>query len=245
MHVFMTSSPCNDDVPQGANLPCIFFEKNGFVELMRARVHPNSRFLVIAADPYNHPLNDEMTQTFAGCFAWHGMAFDSVMLCDSRTEDRIAEMVAGSDVIMLGGGHVPTQRAFFERMGLRALLKGYPGTIMGVSAGSMNCASTVYSQPECPGESLDTAYERFFPGLGLSDVMVLPHYQKERYTILDGRRLYEDITYPDSIGRSFIAIPDSSFVLDEDGIATLYGEGYRIADGRIEQICRDGEYVRL
>lgn len=245
VYVFLTSSPCNDDVPPGVALPCIFFEQNGFVDRLRERVRPGSRFVVIAADPDDFPLNDEMTGTFAACFAYHGMEFSSVELCDARTQHMAAEMIARSDVMMLAGGHVPTQRAFFERIGLRELLRGYEGVVMGVSAGSMNCASTVYSQPECPGESLDPEYCRFFPGLGLTDVMVLPHYQRERYTILDGRRLYEDITCGDSFGRSFIAIPDGSYVLVENGCATLFGEGYRISNGTIEQICRDGELAAL
>jgi len=245
VHVFLTSSPCNDDVPTGVELPCIFFERNGFVARLRERVSPGARFTVVAADPVNFALNDEMTETFAACFAYHDMEFSSVELCDARTQHRAAEMISGSDVLMLAGGHVPTQRAFFERIGLRELLHGFRGVIMGVSAGSMNCASTVYSQPECPGESEDPGYCRFFCGLGLTDVMVLPHYQQERFTILDGQRLYEDITYPDSVGRSFIAIPDGSYVLEENGSAIMFGEGYRIADGSIEQICRDGESVLL
>jgi len=31
----------------------------------------------------------------------------------------------------------------------------------------MNCADTVYAQPEEPGEAVDPDYQRFIPGLGL------------------------------------------------------------------------------
>lgn len=243
--VFLTSSPCDDDVPEGVKLPCIFFERNGFVKNLRRRILPGERFLVIAADPHAHDLNDEMTRTFADCFRYHGMGFSEVMLLDDRTQERAAEFVSWSDVIMLGGGHVPTQSAFFNRIGLKVLLKDFQGVVLGVSAGSMNCASIVYSQPECPGESLDPYYRRFLPGLGLGDVMILPHYQKERHTILDGRRLYEDITYADSFGHEFIAIPDGSYVLVEDDSARLFGEGYRIAEGRIEKVCDEENDIEL
>lgn len=245
MHVFLTSSPCNDDVPAGVELPCIFFERNGFVDRLRERVPPGARFVVVAADPENFSLNDEMTDTFAKCFAYHGMAFSSVEICDARTAERAVEMIQNSDVLMLGGGHVPTQNAFFRQIELRAILSSYRGVVMGVSAGSMNCAETVYSQPEMPGESMDPNYRRFFLGLGLTDVMILPHYQREKHTILDGRRLYEDITYGDSFGREFIAIPDGSYVLVENGRATLCGEGYRIADGEIRTICEEGRNIVL
>lgn len=243
--VFLTSSPCDDDVPEGVDLPCIFFEKNRFVVNLRRRIGPVARLLVIAADPYDHPLNDEMTHTFAGCFNHHGMRISNVEILDSRTEQHAAELVENSNVILLGGGHVPTQSAFFNRIGLKILLKDYQGVVIGISAGSMNCASIVYAQPECPGESLDPYYRRFIPGLGLSDVMILPHYQKERHTILDGRRLYEDITYQDSLGHRFIAIPDGSYVLVENGRARLYGEGYCIEGGAIRAICGEEEAVEL
>jgi len=245
MVLFLTSSPCDDQVPEGVELPCIFFESNRFVENLRSCVEPGANFLVIAADPDSHDLNDEMAETFAACFAYHDMEVADTIILDGRTMDQAEELVAWSDVILLGGGHVPTEKAFFERIGLRYLLRDYEGVIMGVSAGSMNCASIVYAQPEMEGESLDPDYIRFFPGLGLTDIMILPHYQKVKDYILDGRRLYEDITYADSVGRRFIAIPDGSYVVvDEDG-AELFGLGYSISDGEKRTICEEEESIML
>jgi len=245
MHLFLTSSPCDDCVPEGVDLPCIFFEKNDFVLRLKDRVRPDANLLVIAATPDDYDLNDEMTQTFAGCFEYHGMMLASVNLCDERTQDNVEELVANSDIIVIGGGHVPTQNRFFARLGLKNLLRGYDGVVMGISAGSMNCASIVYAQPECPGESLDPNYRRFIPGLGLTDVMILPHYQKVYDMILDGKRLYEDITYADSFGRKFIAIPDGSYVLVEGGRKILLGEGYLVTNGKIKKISCDGDFTPL
>ena len=67
----------------------------------------------------------------------------------------------------------------------------------------MNCAETVYAQPEEEGEAVDPAYERFLPGLGLTQKMILPHYQAIRDDVLDGLCVMEDIAYPDSMGRQF------------------------------------------
>lgn len=245
MHLFLTSSPCDDSVPAGVDMPCIFFERNAFVENLRMRVPPNARLTVIAADPEDYDLNDEMTGTFADCFEYHGMYLSAVELLDARTGEYAGELVSGSDILVLGGGHVPTENRFFERIGLKWLLKDYDGVVMGISAGSMNCASIVYAQPECEGESIDPTYRRFLPGLGLTDVMVLPHYQKVRNYILDGKRLYEDITYGDSFGRRFIAIPDGSYILAEDGRTMLFGEGYCISNGRIRTICEEEEFCIL
>lgn len=243
MILFMTSSPCDDNVPAGVQLPCIFFRKNSFVDNLRKHWKPDSRLVVICSDPYNDPLNDEMCDTFTKCFNYHGLTVSSSVMLDGRNERDAGRIIALSDAILLGGGHVPTQQAFFERIGLRSLLREYTGVIMGVSAGSMNCKDVVYAQPELPGESIDPGYKRFIPGLGLSRVQVLPHYQMVRDNILDGKRLFEDITFGDSFGRSFYALVDGSYVMRVDDTYTLWGEGYRIRDGRIAQICREGEHI--
>lgn len=109
----------------------------------------------------------------------------------------------------------------------------------------MNCASTVYAQPELEGEAVDPDYRRFIPGLGLTEHMVVPHYQMLCGTVLDGLRVIEDITLPDSVGHRFFLLPDGSYILEEAGSATLYGEAYLAKDRTIEQICRQGECLRL
>ena len=245
MILFMTSSPCDNNVPAGVSLPCIFDVSNGFVDNLRACFKPDSRLTVICSDAHNHPLNDEMCDTFTKCFNYHGLTISKSVMIDSRNERDAARLITLSDVVLLGGGHVPTQNEFFARIGLRALLREYTGVIIGVSAGSMNCTSPVYAQPELPGESIDPEYNRFIPGLGISDVQILPHYQMVKDNMLDGRRLYEDITYGDSHGRSFYAIPDGSYVLRRGDTYTLCGEGYLIRDGRCTQICRREETIDI
>ena len=120
---------------------------------------------------------------------------------------------------------------------MRELLQGFEGVIMGISAGSMNCADTVYAHPEMEGESIDPNYQRFIPGLGLTDVNVMPHYQKVKHWWLDGKPLYEGIACPDSFGRTFYGLPDGSYVLCEDGKETIYGEAHKLSDGVFTQIC--------
>ena len=245
MNLFLTSSPCEDNVPQGVDLPFILSGENGFVERLAACWKPDSRFLFIAADPYAQARNDEMLPEFVSALAYHGLSVASSTMLDARRERDAAALVALSDVILLGGGHVPTQLAFFEQIGLRTLLHGYTGVVIGISAGSMNCARTVYPQPEEPGETIDPAYVRFPRGLSLTDVMILPHLQKVRHSVLDGKRLFEDVTFADSFGRHFIAIPDGSYVHAAGGRTTLCGEGWLIANGRMETICERGQELAL
>ena len=245
MTLFLTSSPCDDNVPKGCELPCVYFERNEFVANLRKYVAPGGRLLVIAAWPDDYARNDEMAQTFAGCFAWHGMGFRQADVLDSRNAERADELVAASDVILLAGGHVPTENAFFKAIGLRELLVGYKGVIMGVSAGSMNAADTVYVQPEEAGEAVDPHFVRWTQGLGLTDKNILPHYNMVKDNILDGLRLFEDVTYPDSAGHPLYVLPDGSYILEADGASTLYGEAYLLHNGVMEYICREGESITL
>lgn len=245
MTLFLTSSPCDDNVPEGVWLPCIFFERNRFVENLRRFVQPGGSFLVVAAYPDDHARNDEMAGTFAGCFGYHGMGFSQVHVLDSRNMQDAPWLVQQSTVILLAGGHVPTQNAFFAQLNLRELLRGYPGVVMGVSAGSMNAADVVYVQPEEPGESLDPCFRRSARGLGLTRLNILPHYQMVKDRWLDGRRLYEDITYEDSRGRSIIVMNDGTYILEHEGRAELYGEAWHLHDAILDRICGEEQTITL
>ena len=63
--------------------------------------------------------------------------------------------------------------------------------------------------------------------------------------ILDGLRLFEDITYPDSLGRSFFVLPDGSYFYQDDRCLLLFGKGYRLKDGILEQLTTDGQCLDM
>ena len=124
-------------------------------------------------------------------------------------------------------------------------MKDYDGIVVGISAGSMNSADVVYSQPEKEGEAVDPSYQRFFPGLGLTRTNLLPHYQAVKDDVLDGLRVFEDIACPDSMGRTFYAIPDGSYLFIDSGREELRGEAYMIRDGVMSRIAPEGGITRL
>ncbi len=240
MTVFLTSSPTGP--LDGSREVDGLDGMNGFIEELRARWPESARCLMVAAAPDEFGRNDEMAGFFAGALERSGLRCAAFDVWDHRTG---SVDLGGYDVVFLGGGHVPTQNAFFRAVGLKERLKDFAGVVIGISAGSMNAAGTVYAQPELDGEAADPGYVRWLPGLGLTEVNVLPHYQMVRDYKLDGKRLFEDVTYPDSMGRSFLAIPDGSYILVENGRTTLHGEGCRIRDGKLTRICAANQTVRL
>lgn len=239
MIAFITSSPFREDVDRPT-----FSNANGFVDRIRSTLLPYPRCLYICSSPDRHDLNCLFGADIFMGFANAGIHFSAYQVLDEWNADRASELVKSSDLIVLAGGHVPTQNAFFQKIGLPQLLKNHPGVVMGISAGSMNSADVVYAQPEEPGES-GPEFQRFLPGLGLTKTQILPHYQKVKDDILDGRRLFEDITYADSVGHTFYALPDFSYIVDDGNAAVLYGEGYRVRNGAMEQISVHGQTVSL
>lgn len=239
MITFITSSPFREDTDRP-----VFCNENGFMERIAACLPAYPRCLYICSSPDRHDLNCRFGADIFMAFANAGIPFSQYAVLDYENAEFASELVSDSDLIVLAGGHLPTQNAFFHDIGLRQLLQGYAGVVMGISAGSMNCADIVYIQPEEPGES-SPEFVRFRPGLGLTQVQILPHYQKCKNDILDGLRLFEDITYADSMGNTFFALPDHSYVVDDGEEAVLFGEGYCLHDGILEQISETGDEVVL
>jgi len=239
MTLFITSSPYIDGADRA-----ILSNANHFIDRIRKVLPPNPNVTFVCSNPDDHDGTCRFAAETCAAFLEAGIAFGSYQVLDGTSAHRAYGMISHSDLVILGGGHVPTQNAFFRKIRLRHLLHKYQGTVIGISAGSMNCADLVYVQPEEPGES-DPEFQRFVPGLGLTDINICPHYQKVKHMMLDGVRLFEDITYRDSMGRQFFALPDGSYFYQDDDQLLLCGKGYRIRNGILELLTLDGETLDM
>ncbi|MBP3684370.1 MAG: Type 1 glutamine amidotransferase-like domain-containing protein [Oscillospiraceae bacterium] len=239
MNCFITSSPFIDGAPRA-----ILSERNGFIDRIRSALPENPKVVFICADPRDHRGICEFASITSAAFAEVGIHFSGYEVLDGTNANRAYNLITHCDFIVLSGGHVPTQNAFFRKIRLRHLLKLFRGTVMGISAGSMDMADTVYVQPEEPGESAPN-FKRFSPGLGLTSVNILPHYQKAKDYMLDGKRLYEDVTFADSMGHEFFALPDNSYFYQDQHGLLLCGEGYRLKNGILEQLTVDDSVLNM
>lgn len=239
MTLFITSSPYVENAPRAILSPA-----NAFIDNIRQALPENPRVLFVCADPEDHQGVCRFAAETTAAFAEAGIAFSCYHVLDGRNSRSTQALLNRSDFVILSGGHVPTQNAFFQKIHLPQLLQDFEGTVMGISAGSMNCAEWVYVQPEEPGES-SPDFPRFAPGLGLTEVNILPHYQQVKDNILDGLRLFEDITYPDSQDNCFFALPDNSYIYQDPEHLLLFGEGYCLCDGVMEQISENDQVLDL
>lgn len=247
MKIFLTSSPGGSFKDEyGVRIPCKMDDSNQFL-LKLAQYWPRkANCLVIASDPDNIIVNDTLKSVFPESFWESGLPFQNLEILDRRNEEKVDELLHDNNVIILAGGHVPTQNQFFHRIGLKEKLRIFSGILIGISAGSMNCAQTVYAQPEEPGEAVDPSYQRYLQGLGLTSVRILPHYQYLKNLELDGLRILEDICIPDSKTMDFYALVDGSYLfIDDDGSTAIYGESYLFRDGAMQMVSKKDEVKEL
>ena len=238
MILFLTSSPCQDGDSH-------IDPQNQFVDNLKWTIPYQARVLFITAAPDDFAFSEYCATSMYASLESCGLVFKSLVCLDRRNEADSHTLIDQSDFIILGGGHVPTQNRWLNELAIATKLKAFPGVIMGISAGSMNCAETVYAQPELPGESEDPNYQRFLPGLGLTKTNILPHYQKLKYDMLDNRSLFDDITREDSKGHCFYALPDGSYLRQQNGREIIFGEAWAFHDQKITKVCEHGQTLVL
>lgn len=244
MKAILTSSLGGSINVNGNRIPATIMKENGLLDKIKSIWPEDARVMMICASPHDYEKNDSVYRCFKEAFPMSGLSLSSFELCDDRNEAMI-ERLDEMDVIILMGGHVPTQNTFMKKLNLKEKIKSYHGIVIAWSAGSMNCAEMVYAGPELEGEAIDPNYQRWISGLGLTKVNIFPHFQSLKGGMLDGLRIIEDITYADSMGHEILALNDGSYIVIEDGMETLYGEAYSIKDGRQKQICKNGESIVL
>ena len=199
MTLFLTGSPTRFGEPS-------FTEDNGFLAEVKAALAAVTgpdrlpRVLLVSAAPDDKGFTSFVKKGMTKCIHSSGIRTAEIVMLERKNADQAPELVRQADWVILCGGHVPTQNKFIHEIGLKGLLEGYKGVVMGCSAGSMNCADEVYSHPELPGEAVDPHYQRWLKGLGLTHIQLIPHFEQVRYATLDGLRMFEDI----EIGRAHV-----------------------------------------
>lgn len=221
--------------------------ENALVDRLRAALPNLCEAVYVCSAPNSPSLTDRFAKQAKAGFEAAGFAFSGFTVLDRRNQDDTKALVQKADLLLFAGGHVPTQNRFFQQIALRDALEGFDGVILGVSAGSMNCSEVVYAPPELKGEALDPGYPKYYSGLGLTKAILIPHYQILKTDIVDGLRLMEDIAYPDSMGRRFLAFIDGSYIyLDTaSGREEICGESYIIENGVLTPFSVSGEVVPL
>lgn len=229
MTLFITGSPCRKGEDH-------FTSENGFLHEVKCRIPEHPVVLMVSAAPDDEGYNSSVYASMYECLVKSGIVPASATMLKRDNAGNVAILVGNADLVILCGGHTPTQNRFFNEIHLAGQLKAFDGVIIACSAGAMNCAAKVYAHPELSGESEDPTYRRWMKGLGLTDINLVPHLEDVRHAVLDGKRLFEDIIWPDSFGgHSFLAIRDGVYIMSENGHETIRGEAFTIKNGQLNR----------
>lgn len=228
----------------GNKIPTIIDNNNGFRDNLQKLLTKRDFCLIISGNPKKKRTHNPLDINIAG-FEMSGIGFKEYIYLDDSNKHLAREYISKADCIDLCGGHLPTCNDFVEELNLRELLKDYKGVIIGASGGGMNLADKVYCIPEATGEAIDKNFKRVLRGCALTNINIIPHFQFSKSMQIDGMSMLNDILLPDSKEISMIAIPDGSYIIQDDNSIKLYGEAYLLKKGKMEIINQNNKITEL
>ena len=236
MKAFLTSFPLDET-------QCAFSRKNGFRDAFLSSLGGKCHMVFVASDPNDYKGTEGFASLISSVLEKEGVKVLSCDILDNRNKTRAASLFKKADLVVLAGGHTPTQNEFFASFPLKMILSSYKGTLLGISAGTMNSGKFVYLMPEEEGETKDRRCNVLAKGLGITNLVTIPHYDEREEDMLDGINLWRDVVYPFFTSRVVMAIPDGTYILvDRDG-ERIMGECWAIKGGKREKISEEGEEV--
>lgn len=215
-------------------------DANGFVSKLKALTPKIRSFVFLASNPKAYEITDSYASLRKKSFELSGFEIQNFTVVDYRYKGDLSSLIKNADVILLAGGHVPTQSAYFKEIKLKEKLKAFKGVLIGQSAGSMNCAESVYVQPEYEKEAADKNFARCVSGLGLTKIKIMPHIDSAKDCLLGEVTPYE-MSLADSYKYPHYGIADGAYIEIINGKTTFYGETYYFKEGKAVKFCADGQ----
>lgn len=183
---------------------------------LRESITERERLVFICTNPSGH----EKTDTHARRkHAWLKEAGVDIARCDV-IDDRVAPAQAialtlGASCIFLMGGDTVRQFRFMEEYGLAEAIRQSRAAVLGLSAGAINMAALSFTLREPP-----------YPGLGLADISITPHFDARKAEAIKA------VSY----GHPIYAMCDGSAIFAQGKKISLCGEIYKIHQGKIEGV---------
>lgn len=227
MKVFLTSDVGCIKKINGVRTVSRIDNSNGIVEQIKSLLLKEETFVYFCSDPACFDKTDMYANYAFESFKLSGFNFKNFIIIDDRFNGDLKSVVEGADIVFLTGGDTKTQMDYFERIGLRDILKEYNGIIIGQSAGAMNLANLVVCPPE--DESVSTYT---WNGLGIVDINIEPHFSMDDFSNDEfySNKLKEiSETYP------LYAYGDGAHIY-YDGNYSIYGEVYYLFDSKLDRV---------
>lgn len=236
--IFLSSMPIENK--NEIIYPKLNYVNNFVAKLKKYHNKGFENFVYFAGDPKAYDENDFYANLYFKAFANSELKFENCILVDDRNCTKIREIITSADIVILGGGKLPSQNAFFNNIHLKLALSGYDGIIVGMSAGSMNLADVVFDFPELDEQ---TGNPHFLKGLGYTDINIVPHYNptKKNYILESGLDAWTTYVLPHSYKIKLYALVDGAYILIHNNRTEIYGEAYLIKDSIISKVRNNNE----
>ena len=235
----LTSDFKNYEKRDGQKITHPMDNSNGIVDQIKSNLANNKKVVFVASDMnFAHENIMVYANIFFDSMKMVGINFDEYLVLDGSSKDNAVEYLKDASMIFLCGGDTYKQHEFFKAISLKELLKDYNGIVIGQSAGAINMADSVFNSPEEQEDSEPV----FYDGLGLTNINIEPHYVHGAPHLDDNTKYQWDVIMKESYNRKIYAQCNGSHIfIDDNNIATVYGETYLIHEGNIDCICKNGE----
>lgn len=235
MKIFLTSLGFVNKRVEGEIVDCDMDKQNDFVNLVRKHLTKRENFFYIPSSFDNFEYNDISLKYKVIALEKEGLLFNNIAIIDDRNLNNAKDLIKKADLIFLSGGDVILQNDNFKKIKLKENLNGSHAVIIGVSAGSMNCAERVYNYPEIEEQK---NYPKFIDGLGLTNINIIPHFNKENGNdLLEGDiDLLNEYYLPDSYKTTLYGLPNGSYIFVNDEKPEYHGDIYVISKGQINKL---------
>ena len=214
---------------------------NGIVDQIKSSLKDYKKIVFVASNMDN---SHENVLVYANILfdsmKMVGINFDEYLVLDGENRKRADEYIMNASLVFLCGGDTYKQHEFFIEINLKELLKNYQGIVIGQSAGALNMADKVFNSPE----EQENSEPVFYDGLGLTNINIEPHFVYDTLNFDDNEKYQRDAIIKESFNRFIYGQCNGSHIfIDNNDIATIYGETYLIHNGNIGYICKNGSNI--
>lgn len=211
--------------------------ENGIVDLLKNNLKKKQKVVFVSSDINSTPDSVvSYAKVFFDSMKMVGIEFNEYFVLDGTKTDKAKEYIENADLVFLCGGDTYKQHLLFEKISLKELLSNYTGIVMGQSAGAINMATQCFNSPE----ELEDSEPILFDGLSLTDINIEPHFVYETANFDENEVYQRNAIINESYNRPIYGQCNGSHIfIDENDIATIYGETYLITNGIIEKICEN------
>lgn len=231
---FLTSDFKHYHKVDGQKIANSFDNTNGIVDQIKEYLKEKNTILFISADSKDIEKVSLYSQLLFEGLRLSGIEFKNYLVLSNETKVNAKEYVEKADLIFLSGGDTYIQYQFFTEIKLKDLLVNFNGLIIGQSAGAINMSNNVFNSPENQEQSEPI----FFDGLGLTNINIEPHFQYDDTNFDDNGKYQRNAIIRESYNRQIYGQCNGShIIIDENNVATIYGDTYLIENGNITKIC--------